>query len=194
MRYPDLNYLLGNIDLYLLDQILKGRYEPTMRILDVGCGEGRNSQYFIRTGYDIWGIDQHPTALRLLRLAGKSLHPAFDPEKFVQADLIDIPFPNRSFDALLACSVLHFASNEDNFRQMMDELFRVLKPSGSLFIRMATNIGLPDQPSDTELPFLLTQPLLEHLIEHYLFKWIEPLRIEHIADRTPQAMLMLEKQ
>ena len=59
---------------------------------------------------------------------------------------------------------------------------------------MATNIGLPDQPSDTELPFLLTQPLLEHLIVHYLFNWIEPLRIEHIAGRTPQAMLMLEKQ
>ena len=94
-----------------------------MRILDAGCGEGRNSQYFIRTGYDIWGIDQQSAALRLLRLAGKSLHPDFDPEKFVQADLTDIPFPDHSFDALIACSVLHFASNEDNFRQMMDELF-----------------------------------------------------------------------
>ena len=194
MLYSALNHLLGNIDLYLLDQILKGRYEPTMRILDAGCGEGRNSHYFIRTGYDIWGIDQHPTALRLLRLTGKSLHPDFDPEKFVQANLTDIPFPGHSFDALIACSVLHFAHDEATFRQMMDELYRVLKPSGSLFIRIATNIGLPDQPSDTEMPFLLTQPLLEHLIAHYSFNWLEPLRIEHIAGRTPQAMLMLEKQ
>ena len=199
MRYPDLNYLLGNIDLYLLDQILKGRYEPTMRILDAGCGEGRNAHYFIRTGYDIWGIDQYPTALRLLRLTGKSLHPDFDPEKFVQADLTDIPFSDRSFDALIACSVLHFAHNEATFRQIVDELCRVLKPSGSLFIRMATSIGQTTttssvhQPSDDKPPFLLTQPLLDHLIEHYSFNWLEPLRIEHIADRMPQAVLMLEK-
>ena len=200
MLYSALNQLLGNIDLYLLDQILKGRYEPTMRILDAGCGEGRNAHYFIRTGYDIWGLDQHPTALRLLRLTGKSLHPDFDPEKFIQADLTDIPFPDDSFDALIACSVLHFAPDEAAFRQMMDALCHVLKPSGSLFIRMATNIGQADpsssvhQRADGEPSFLLTQPLLDHLIEHYQFDWLEPLRIERVANRTPQIVLMLEKR
>ena len=86
MSPATLNQLLGNADLYLLDQILKGRFAPGMRILDVGCGEGRNLVYFIRQGMDVWGIDRNPEALKLLRMYGKSLHPDFDPEKIIASD------------------------------------------------------------------------------------------------------------
>ncbi len=40
MNFQDLNKEIGNIDIYLLDQILKGRYQQTHRILDAGCGFG----------------------------------------------------------------------------------------------------------------------------------------------------------
>ncbi|WP_332912670.1 hypothetical protein [Algoriphagus boritolerans] len=47
MEVTELNQLLGNVDIYLLDQILKGRFSKEMKILDAGCGEGRNAVYFI---------------------------------------------------------------------------------------------------------------------------------------------------
>jgi hypothetical protein len=47
----ELNQLLGNIDIYLLDQILKARFEKHCKILDAGCGEGRNLIFFVRNEY-----------------------------------------------------------------------------------------------------------------------------------------------
>ena len=49
----ELNHLLGNIDIYLLDQILKDRFKKSFKILDAGCGEGRNLIYFVRNGFKL---------------------------------------------------------------------------------------------------------------------------------------------
>ncbi|MDH3217131.1 MAG: methyltransferase domain-containing protein [Candidatus Krumholzibacteria bacterium] len=48
----------GEIDIYLFDQILKGRFDKSRRELDVGCGDGRNLIYFMRSGFDVFAIDQ----------------------------------------------------------------------------------------------------------------------------------------
>ena len=143
MLHPELNRHIGNIDLHLLDQILKGRYTPAMRILDAGCGEGRNLSYFVRNGFDVWGVDINPAALRLLRAQGTAWNPTFDPEKFIESDLADLPLPPERIDAVICCSVLHFAHDEAHFWQMADQLLHVLRPGGSLFIRMYTTIASP---------------------------------------------------
>ena len=185
MQYSDLNRILGNIDLHLLDQILKGRYEPTMRLLDAGCGEGRNLPYFVGNGFDAWGVDADAGALRLLRMQGKRWGAAFDPEKFVEGNLTRLPFPPVSFDAIVCCAVLHFAQDASHFFCMMDELLRVLRPGGSLFISMNTSAeqgsalfevrSNADAASEKDF-FLLTPALLEQLISRYSFQWLEPLR------------------
>ena len=202
MLYPALNDLLGNIDLYLLDQILKGRYEPSMCMLDAGCGEGRNLPYFVRNGFDVWGVDTNPTALRLLRLQGKSWGPAFDPEKFIESDLAKLPFPSARFEAIVCCAVLHFAHNEAHFFRMTDELLRVLKPSGSLFIRMNSSMDqqvtstLSDSTyhfSSEEKRLLLTQSRLDQLIERYPLRLSEPPRTERVAGEIAQTTLTLKK-
>ncbi len=141
MLHPELNRHIGNIDLHLLDQLLKGRYTPAMRILDAGCGEGRNLSYFVRNGFDVWGVDINPAALRLLRAQGAAWNSTFDPEKFIESDLADLPLPPERIDAVICCSVLHFARNEAHFWQMADQLLHVLRPGGSLFIRMYTTGG-----------------------------------------------------
>lgn len=145
MSPPQLNALLGNIDIYLLDQLLKGRIDPGMRILDVGCGEGRNLVYFIRQGTEVWGIDCNASALQLLRMYGKSLHPGFDPEKIIEDDAAAISLPPARFDAVISSAVLHFAENGVHFAQMFTELCRMLRPGGLLFLRTAARAGIADQ-------------------------------------------------
>jgi SAM-dependent methyltransferase len=48
----------GNIDIYLFDQLLKGTYEHCSKVLDAGCGGGRNLVYFLNNGFEVYGIDQ----------------------------------------------------------------------------------------------------------------------------------------
>lgn len=172
-----------------------------MRVLDAGCGEGRNLPYFVRNGFDVWGVDTNPAALRLLRLQAKSWNPAFDPEKFIESDLAELPLPPACFDAIICCAVLHFAHDEAYFFRMTDELLRVLKPGGSLFIRMHSDGGkeqvsspaIDTNPSDEEVRFLLTPSVIDLLIERYPLHWLEPLRTEQIAGKLAQSTLMLEK-
>ena len=198
MQYPALNRLLGPVDLHLLDQILKGRYQSGMRLLDAGCGEGRNLPYFIRNGFDVWGVDRNPTALRLLRIQGKAWNPAFDPDKFVEGDLVKLPFPPASFEAVICCAVLHFARDEEHFFRMTDELLRVLKPSGSLFIRMNAafeEVGSTQATphADEVLPFLLTRLHIDQLLQRYSLRWLEPPRTEHVAGQGARITLIVEK-
>lgn len=61
---------------------------------------------------------------------------------FTVGTLDDLPFNKNKFDHILCCAVLHFAQSETHFTAMLAELFRVLKPSGTLLIRMASDIGL----------------------------------------------------
>jgi SAM-dependent methyltransferase len=141
MEINELNQLLGNIDIYLLDQILKGRFTKEMKILDAGCGEGRNAVYFIRQGYPIFGIDPNEVAIQYCRYLAKSLNPDFDIHKFQFGKLEDIPFHTGAFDAVICSAVLHFASNVDYFWQMISEINRVLKPGGVFWFRMTTGFG-----------------------------------------------------
>jgi SAM-dependent methyltransferase len=176
MQIADLNRLLGNIDIYLLDQILKGRFTPYMKILDAGCGEGRNAVYFINTGYQVFGIDTNETAIQYIRFLSKSLKPDYDAHRFQVGKLEVIPFHTSAFDAVICSAVLHFAADETNFWQMMDEMLRVLKPGGIFWFRMTTAFGGMKEESrelgggkfllpDGSERFLMTQEHVDKLLE-----------------------------
>jgi len=67
----------GGIDIYLFDLLLKGRITSEMKLLDAGCGGGRNLTYFFKTGFDVSGVDQSPAAIaeiRSLAAAGRDAH------------------------------------------------------------------------------------------------------------------------
>lgn len=49
--------LIGDTDIYLLDQIMKGRYNANDKILDAGCGNGRNLHWFLLYNISVYGID-----------------------------------------------------------------------------------------------------------------------------------------
>lgn len=199
-----LNLLFGNIDIYLLDQILKGRFTQSMRILDVGCGEGRNLIYFIRQGMDVWGIDRDPVALQLLRLYGKSLHPDFDGEKIIEDDASSISLPPASFDAIISSAVFHFADSHDHFIQMFAELARLLRPGGILFIRTAMLDGIESQAAALDeygcyaLPdgsdrYLLSYNMLEQMMDEHSMSLLEPLKYVVVHQARSMGTIVLQK-
>ena len=58
----DLRTQFRDIDIYLFDQLLRGRIAPGMRLLDAGCGSGRNLVYLLQAGYEVYGADADPIA------------------------------------------------------------------------------------------------------------------------------------
>ncbi len=132
----------GQIDIYLLDQLMRGRFEARRTLLDAGCGRGRNLVYFMHEGFDVYGVDQEEAAIAgTRRLAGRLGVP--DPERrFQTADLADLPYPDAFFDAVICSAVLHFARDESHFEGMIREMTRVLRPGGLFFARLASTIGV----------------------------------------------------
>src|SRR5215207_3154259 len=113
---PELQQFFGLIDIYLFDQLLKGRFTPGMRILDAGCGSGRNLPYFLRHGFDVCAVDSTPGAVEQVRALAAELAPALPPTNF-RVDALDaLSFPPDDFDAVLASAVLHFARDERHLR------------------------------------------------------------------------------
>src|SRR5512133_2738442 len=74
-RFMRLQEQFGNIDIYLFDQILRGRIAPGMRIFDAGCGSGRNLVYFVREGFQVFGVDEEADAVESTRRLAQALAP-----------------------------------------------------------------------------------------------------------------------
>lgn len=133
----------GDIDIYVFDQILRGRIRPGMRILDAGCGSGRNLVYLLRAGYDIAAIDLAPSAVAATRQLAAALAPSISADNFRVEAVEDLSFPRESFDVVISSAVLHFARDDAAFRAMLDAMWRALQPGGLLFVRLASTIGMP---------------------------------------------------
>jgi tellurite methyltransferase len=132
----------GGIDVYLFDQLLKGRLDPSMRVLDAGCGSGRNLPYFLREGFDVCGVDVSPAAIAQARSLTRTLAPHLPEENFRQEPVEKMSFEDASFDAVLSSAVLHFARDEAHWLAMLREMWRVLKPGGIFFSRLASTDGV----------------------------------------------------
>jgi len=191
--------LLGNTDIYLLDQILKNRYAPPQTILDAGAGAGRNLHWFVQAGFDVYGTDRDPAAVAALQRH----YPDVAGDRFQVAPVEALPFADAFFHHIICCAVLHFAENETHFGQMFDELVRVLRPGGSLFIRVATDVGLAEKmiplgngrftmPDGTDR-FLLTRPALQTLLRRHGLQLLEPFKTVLVDELRSMGVLVLGK-
>ena len=135
----------GKMDIYLFDQLLKGRLDGRSRILDAGCGGGRNIEYFIQNGFEVYGMDRNPEAIEAV-VEMASLYGMSEIENhFKLATIEDKCFPLESFDFVICNAVLHFAENQAHFGTMLRVCWQYLKPGGIFFCRLATKIGIEDQ-------------------------------------------------
>ena len=195
----DLKHVV-NTDIYLIDQILKGRYKEGSKLLDAGCGGGRNISWFVlQPNFDIYAIDADKNAINHLL----QTYPSLKQDKLYCTAVELLPFSNNFFHHIICSAVLHFAKNKEHFLQMFSELHRVLKPGGSLFIRAASDIGIENKilplgdgrfslPDGTDR-FLLTKPLIEEVLNAFPMKLAEPVKTTNVQDMRCMTTLVLIK-
>jgi hypothetical protein len=160
----DLAEQFGAIDIYLFDQLLRGRIERGMRVLDVGCGSGRNIVYLLREGYDVFGVDADPRAVDAVKRLSSSLAPN---------------------DA------------------MLQGTWRVLKPGGLLFCRLASSIGMEQQvrrlagrryllPDGSER-YLVDEAMLVRLTEELGGRLEDPLKTTVVQNQRCMTTWVVRK-
>lgn len=141
----DLGSTFGNIDIYLFDQLLRGRIRSKDRILDAGCGHGRNLVYLLNAGFDVCGADGSEDAIAAIRALAAQRAPGLPSDAFRCEPIEALTFPNEHASVVISNAVLHFARNPGHFAAMLQECWRVLRPGGLFFCRLASSIGMADR-------------------------------------------------
>ncbi|MGH1337823.1 MAG: methyltransferase domain-containing protein [Aureispira sp.] len=196
--------LVGNIDIYLLDQILKGRYEQSQRILDAGCGTGRNLLYFLKQGMEVYGIDPNEERLGALKTWCQEQFPTYPLERF-QIQLIEnMTFEAASFDVIISNAVLHFAQNKAHFERLLQAMWQILKREGHLFVRLASSIGIEDKVvalgegqfllPDGSVRFLVTESDLLHYTQQLGGTLTEYIKTTNVQGLRCMTTWCLQKQ
>jgi SAM-dependent methyltransferase len=197
----------GQIDIYLFDQLLRGRVAPGFRILDAGCGAGRNLLYLLRTAsgerYEVFGVDSDPQAIAHVRRLAGSLAPGLHASNFRVEAIEEMSFPDAFADLVISSAVLHFASSDKHFQAMLDEMWRVLKPGGLFFCRLASSIGIENQirpiagrrcllPDGSER-YLVDEVLLAGLAERLGAHPADPLKTTVVQNQRSMTTWVLRK-
>ena len=180
----------GQIDIYVFDQILRGNIAPTMRVLDAGCGYGRNLVYLLREGCEVFALDANPEGVAHVRALAAELAPQLPPENFRLGAIEAMDFPDAFADVVICNSVLHFARDEQHFLAMVSELWRVLRPGGILFCRLGSRIGMEFERvrkniyriGDGSEWFLVDEAVLLRMTEQMNGLFVDPLKTTIVQD------------
>jgi tellurite methyltransferase len=201
---PDLRAWFGDIDVYLFDQVLKGRVKPPLRMLDAGCGTGRNLTWFLRTGYDVHASDADEDALNHVREMAAELAPALPADHFRVEKIESMTFPEAHFGLVVCNAVLHFAEDEEHFQRMLDGLWRVTAPGGLVFMRLSSTIGIENRVTRLDsgryrMPtggewFLATEAKLLLATERLGAELAEPLRSVNVQNLRCMTTWILRKR
>jgi SAM-dependent methyltransferase len=192
----------GQIDIYLFDQILRGNVTTDMCVLDAGCGYGRNLVHLLREGCQVFALDQDADGVEHVRQLSASLQTGLPAANFQVGSIERMPFPDGLADVVICSAVLHFAHNEDHFRAMLAELWRVLKPGGLLFCRLGSRIGMDFKRlrdnvfllPDGSQWYLVDQEMLEELAEEMNAVQVDPLKTTIVQDYRCMTTWALRKR
>jgi tellurite methyltransferase len=192
----------GQIDIYVFDQILRGNITGEMRVLDAGCGYGRNLVHLLREGCEVFAVDADPAGVEHVRQLSDALQTGLPPGNFQVALLDRLPFANDFADVVICNSVLHFARDAQHFRAMLAELWRVLRPGGMLFCRLGSRIGMDFQQvregiyviGDGSRWFLVDEAMLMRLTEEMNAVLVDPLKTTIVQDHRCMTTWVLRKR
>ena len=199
----DLRDRFGEIDIYVFDQLLRGRIAPGMRVLDAGCGGGRNLLYLLQSGYEVFGIDTDPLAIQHVQALAAQLAPHLPPDNFRAEAIEQISFPEGFADVVLSSAVLHFARDDEHFMGMLRGSWKVLKRGGLFFCRLASSIGMEHQVTpvvgrrhllpDGSEPYLVDAKLLTDLTRELGGELLDPLKTTVVHNQRCMTTWVMRK-
>ncbi|WP_316824146.1 class I SAM-dependent methyltransferase [Pedobacter miscanthi] len=193
----------GNIDIYLFDQLLKGTYDDCRTILDAGCGQGRNVEYFLRSGYEVYGVDSSAGNIVKIKQLAAPYADNTSSENF-RVELVEkLSFEDEKFDLVISSAVLHFANNIQHFEEMLNDMWRVIRPGGYLFCRLASDIGIENLvrsigngkyilPDESER-FLVNQEMLLRFTTKLAATLHEPIKTTNVQNMRSMTTWCLRK-
>lgn len=199
----DLAALFGQIDIYLFDQLMRDRISPGMRILDAGCGGGRNLVYLLSNGFEVAAVDRDPASVEAVRAMASRLAPHLPGSNFRVEAVEDLSFPDACADVVISSAVLHFATSPDHFNAMLRSMWRVLKPGGLFFARLASSIGIADRvrpigngrfllPDGSER-YLVDEPALVTATAKLGGELLDPLKTTVVQDQRAMTTWVVRK-
>jgi SAM-dependent methyltransferase len=193
----------GDIDVYLFDQLLRRRIVPGMRVLDAGCGSGRNLVYLLQAGYEVFGFDPDPLSIQVVQQLAARLAPQLPQDNFRVEAAERTSFPEAFADVVLSNAVLHFAKDDDHFNAMLHGTWKVLKRGGLFFSRLASSIGMERQvqfiagrrhrlPDGSER-YLVDEALLSALTRDLGAELLDPLKTTVVQNQRCMTTWVLRK-
>jgi SAM-dependent methyltransferase len=201
----DLDAEFGSIDIYLFDQLLRGRITRRDRILDAGCGGGRNLVYLLRSGFDVSGVDADPDAIRDVRALAAELAPTLTPDRFRAEPLERLSFPDAFATVVISSAVLHFAQDDAQFDAMLSGTWRALAPGGMLFCRLASSIGIESRIErlgsagrryrlpDATTRYLVDEPFLVERTRALGGQLLDPIKTTVVQDQRAMTTWVVRK-
>lgn len=199
----DLRSQFGDIDIYLFDQLLRGRITTAMRVLDAGCGGGRNLVYLLRAGCDVSATDADAAAVAEVTRIAAALAPQLPAGNFRAEPVERMTFDDSAFDVVISSAVLHFARDDRHFDSMVREMWRVLKAGGLLFARLASNIGIEARVKPLEgrrhlLPdgsqrYLVDERMLVDLTGDLGGSMVDPIKTTVVQDQRSMTTWVVRK-
>ena len=193
----------GDIDIYLFDQLSRGRFDGRRAVLDAGCGTGRNLVYLLRSGFEVFGLDRDPRAVEATKALARDLAPELPAANFRSGELDALPWPSLEVDAVICSAVLHFARDTDHFDAMLQAMWQVLRPGGLFFARLASVIGLErpvaiDAAGRARLPdgsdrYVVSEPFLLARGERLGGVLLDPLKTTNVQNQRCMTTWVMQK-
>ena len=203
-RPSSLREQFGDIDIYLFDQLLRGRIDDHATVLDAGCGGGRNLVFMMRNGMRVFGIDESAEAIEAVRRQAAALAPDLPPAQFSVQSADAMSFGDGTMDVVVSSAVLHFARDEAHFDACVREMWRVLAPGGLLFCRLASTIGIENQVRpiagrrfllpDESTRFLVDAPYLMETTSLLRGILLDPLKTTVVQGMRAMSTWVVRKQ
>jgi 2-polyprenyl-3-methyl-5-hydroxy-6-metoxy-1,4-benzoquinol methylase len=192
----------GQIDIYVFDQILRGNIAPGMRVLDAGCGYGRNLVYLLRAGCEVFAVDANAEGVEHVRALAAELAPNLPPSNFRTGPIEKMEFAGEFADVVICNSVLHFARDQAHFLAMVEELWRVIRPGGMLFCRLGSRIGMNFERlrgnifriNDGAEWFLVDEAELMQMTQQMNAVMVDPLKTTIVQDHRCMTTWVLRKR
>jgi ubiquinone/menaquinone biosynthesis C-methylase UbiE len=139
------------------------------RILDLGCGTGRNTIYLAQQGFMVYALDISKTGVDITKKKAKAL--GLENIVFDVSDMKSTPYPDNYFDAVACILTLSHGRLKDN-KEAIDEIYRILRPKGMLITEV---MSVKDKTCGKgekieENTFLGGMDDDKHMMHHYFTK------------------------